>query len=175
MPKVFTQADEGTLSLIRDRKAQFYDCLNTAGVTFSVLMVENHGSGPPISAGGYPALACVAKTSQHQRAAGSPDIIFQIDAKRWLEMTEDQRAALVDHELHHIELTEDGDAPEGFALDPQGRPKITMRKHDYQFGWFTAIAERHGANSPEVTQARIMWSEDGQRLFPFLAEKLELT
>lgn len=172
--KTFTTAPDEVLEIIRHRRAEFYKQLDEAGVTFAVLMVKKDGSGPALSAGGYPALAMIGKQAQHIRAAGGADVLLQIDLKRWAEMEPGQRIALIDHELHHLEVHEDTDASTGFELDPQGRPKITIRKHDYQFGWFTEIAARHGKNSPEVTQARLMWDEDGQRLFPFLEENLQL-
>jgi len=173
--KTYTEAPESVLEIIRERRETHYKHLDEAGVTFSVLMVEKNGSGPAISSGGYPALAQVRKQSQQARASGGADVLLEIDAKRWAEMDGNQQIALIDHELHHLETVRDDDEANGFKLDPQGRPVIKMRKHDYQFGWFSAIAERHGLNSPEVTQARMMWDEDGQRLFPFLEEKLTLT
>ena len=46
--------------------------------------------------------------------------------------------------------------------DAQGRPKIKLRKHDFQVGWFHEIARRHGEHSVEVRQCRELVSEQGQ-------------
>jgi len=42
-----------------------------------------------------------------------------------------------------------------------------MRKHDHQFGWFDAVAQRHGEASPEVRQARVLMESSGQLYFDF--------
>ena len=33
--------------------------------------------------------------------------------------------------------------------DDLGRPKLTLRAHDLQFGWFNVIVERHGTDRRE--------------------------
>jgi hypothetical protein len=38
--------------------------------------------------------------------------------------------------------------------DDLDRPKLRVRKHDHQFGWFDSIARRHGPASFEVQQYR---------------------
>ncbi len=75
----------------------------------------------------------------------------------------------MDHELTHLELAEKEGAP---VLDDGGRPKLKMRLHDYEFGWFTEVAERHKENAIEVQQARALIDGDGQVYFPFLADEM---
>jgi len=41
-----------------------------------------------------------------------------------------------------------------------------MKPHDFQFGWFTVIAERHGRASQECQQAKSIVVIAGQFYFP---------
>lgn len=129
-------------------------------------LFASNDTGDAVSHGGYPALAVVRIVNLKDRTKGMGDAEITIDAAKYLRMTPEQQDALLDHELHHLIVMRDDD---GLAkLDDQGRPRFKMRKHDWQMGWFTEIAERHGMNSVEVTQAKMMWDDANQSLFPFL-------
>lgn len=170
--KRYSPIDTETRERINERITANYSDLDEEGVTINAMFVTSN-EGPALMVGGYPALACVRATSQKERAAGMADVELLIQSATWAEMTPEQKDALLDHELHHLIIETDpetGDTKE----DPQGRPKIKMRKHDYQMGWFTEIARRHGMNSPEVTQARLVFDNDGQALFPFIDAQLRL-
>jgi hypothetical protein len=67
---------------------------------------------------------------------------------------------LIDHELTHL-------AKKGTIFDPLDRPKLSMRLHDHQFGWFDQIAKRHGRASIEVKQVRAFFESSGQMYFDF--------
>jgi hypothetical protein len=64
-------------------------------------------------------------------------------------------------------MVEDGEGKETPAFDALDRPKLAMRKHDHQFGWFDEVAQRHGEASPEVRQARVLMEKSGQLYFDF--------
>ena len=53
------------------------------------------------------------------------------------------------------------------VLDECARPKLKLKKHDRQFGWFDKIAERHGHASGEVRQALKLFTEARQLYFDF--------
>lgn len=55
--------------------------------------------------------------------------------------------------------------------DDLGRPKLKMRKHDVEIGWFKIIAERHGAHSIERQQAKIIFDTMGQSFWPGLVSQ----
>lgn len=130
------------------------------------ILIATSDNGPAVAVGGYPALACIRVLNIKDRVKGNGDAEITIDASAYEKMSSAQQDALIDHELAHLLLCRD---EEGAALfDDHDRPKLKMRKHDYQFGWFTEIARRHGQNSVEVTQAKILWQEDGQSFFPTL-------
>ncbi len=124
--------------------------------------------GPAITHGGYPAIGLCKIVGLKDRAMGRGDVEIQLDQRVWDGMTEAQRDALLDHELQHIGIMRDKD--DNIKTDDLNRPRLHCKKHDYQFGWFTCIAERHGLASPEVVQAKMLWDENGQAFFPMLME-----
>lgn len=108
--------------------------------------------GPAVLLGGYQCAAVVRVLNLKDRTAGRGDCEIVIDGDRWDTWGDDEKAALIDHELEHLELKTDKDG--GVIRDDLGRPKLRLRKHDYQFGWFDSIARRHGPASFEVQQYR---------------------
>ena len=112
---------------------------------------------------GVRALAIARKIPLKDRAMGRGDCEVSIDHDHWEAIDDRERRALLDHELHHFAVKID---KRGLVRDDLGRPVINIRKHDYEFGWFRVIAERHAAASVEVQQAAKMFSESGQAFWP---------
>lgn len=100
---------------------------------------------------------------------GRGDAEITIDNQWWEESTEEEKRALLDHELHHIALKID---KRGIVRDDLGRPKIQMRNHDLEIGWFKVIAARHGDNSQERLQAKHAMNNMGQYFWPEIAGKM---
>jgi hypothetical protein len=98
------------------------------------------------------------------RSKGQGDAEITIDGDWWGEATDEQQRALLDHELHHFALKTNRAGMVQF--DDLKRPLLRMRKHDYEFGWFTIIAERHGKASVECQQAREIKEMAGQFYWP---------
>ena len=165
MSKTYDNAPDEVIEQINDLLELYHPKLKEAGVTIHALMAHSTG-GDAVSVGGYPALACVRIISLKDRVKGMKDVEIVIDAERFDELTEPQRLALLDHELHHLETVPDEGG--GCKRDDASRPKLVMRRHDVQFGWFKTIAERHGSNSPEQIQAKTLIDKHGQSFFPFL-------
>jgi len=84
-----------------------------------------------------------------------------IDGDWWEAAPEKEQLAVLDHEFTHIAVSSDD--------DDLGRPKIELRYHDYEFGWFRSVAERHGKASQECQQMAAIVEESGQFLLPFQA------
>jgi hypothetical protein len=61
--------------------------------------------------------------------------------------------AVIDHELRHLMLAKNKRTGE-IQRDDEGRPKLRIRPHDFEFGWFARTAELYGEESYEVSQAR---------------------
>jgi len=116
---------------------------------------------------GVKALGLARKLSLKDRAMGRGDAEVTLDRDHWMKISEDEQRALLDHELHHLSVKSD---KRGLVRDDLGRPVIVIRDHDYEFGWFRIIAERHGRASIERQQASVMLSESGQLFWPALTK-----
>jgi hypothetical protein len=150
-------------------EAHHSDVLN-AGVTIDWLYAKNP-KGPALKHHGVPAFAICRIVNVKDRVKGNADVEICIDEGKYVDMPDAQKNALLDHELQHIMVVRDKEGM--FKQDVVKRPKLELRMHDYDLGWFTVIAERHGPSSIEVYQARMIWQENGQAYFPMLNESAE--
>lgn len=144
-----------------------------AKVSVGALFVfDDEGGDQVLKHNGYWAAAVVSITPIKQRALGIADAIIVIDRSCWTSMSQARRDALIDHELTHLEhVHRDATAtePAGPMYDAVNRPKLAMRRHDHQLGWFDEVATRHGEHSTEVIQARQLVSTTQQLYFNFAA------
>lgn len=106
-------------------------------------------TGDGITVRGRAALACIRITKLEERVAGRGDAIIHIDGDKYKQWTPKHFDAILDHELTHLELTDEV-FPE---YDDAGRLRLRMRPHDFEVGWFAEVAERHGEFSAEAQQA----------------------
>lgn len=145
------------------------------GVTIGTVFVfdDEESSKQVLRHGGYGAYATARITPLRERALGVDDAIITIDRASWLNFKGSQAEALLDHELYHLERVIDPDKPkpEQKQIDSLGRPRLKIRRHDRQFGWFDEIARRHGDNSLEVRQAKLLMAETQQLYFDFEKSK----
>lgn len=146
---IYEKADKDIHDLVSAMMVKFHGPLSDAGVTVDVLWASSC-EGRPVKAHGYPALAVIKINSYRLRVQGHADAEITLDKKEWEVLSMQQREALIDHELEHLDLKLDKDG--GVVRDDLERPQMSLRKHDHQFGWFDAVAERHGVNSQEVIQ-----------------------
>lgn len=116
---------------------------------------------PAIVHNGYPAAGLCKINSLIDRALGLGDVRILLDHDQWESFNPRTQAAVLDHELEHVILRDE--------RDDLGRPKIKMKKHDVQAGWFRAVAERHGAHSLERIQAKMVYDASGQAFWPDMA------
>jgi hypothetical protein len=122
---------------------------------------------PALKLAGYPCLATIKIRGPKDRGEGRGDAMLTIDGYRWDELDLEEKFALLDHELTHLELDCDGKG--NVKRDDYGRPKLTIRLHDHQFGWFDAVAMRHGESSIEVQQFATFRDGSGQLYWEFAA------
>lgn len=144
---------------------EYHDELH--GVTVGALFAfDLEGTEPVLKHQGYAAWAVARITPLRDRALGVPDALVTVDRMIWLTLSPRQRNALIDHELTHLTrvLDDDTGLPKSDALD---RPKLKIRLHDHQMGWFDEIAQRHGDASPEIIQAKRLIAQSGQLYFDF--------
>lgn len=126
-----------------------------------------------LSKGGIKALGITRKIPLKDRALGRGDAEISLDGDWWKTVGEEEQAALLDHELHHIAVKSDKNG--NVQYDDLGRPKLNLRKHDVEIGWFKCIAERHGAASQERIQAKRIMDDQGQYYWPGIAPTIEIS
>lgn len=169
----YTKCDKSVQEMANGLMGRFetHALLVKAGVTIDFLFAHakvDESSNEPIGFAlkhhGYRALGICRKLSLKDRAAGRSDAEIVIDGDWWRDAGDEEREALLDHELHHMAVcVNDSDA---VLRDDLGRPRLNIRKHDFQVGWFHVIAERHNKWSIERQQARALMSSSGQLYWP---------
>ncbi|AHF94046.1 hypothetical protein OPIT5_04030 [Opitutaceae bacterium TAV5] len=161
--KTYSKAPEEAYDRVAELVRRFYPEIDKHKLRIDLLMVASDKEGAALKHQGYPANAVVRAVPQKERAKkGNGDVEIVIDYVRYEKMTSEEKDALLDHELYHIEIQYNDD---GVKLDGQHRPVVKMKKHDRQLGWFDEIARRHGEHSCEVRQARGIVEETGQLYF----------
>jgi hypothetical protein len=167
--KTYDQAPDEVRERVTVLMKRFHPDLEFVQLRVDLLMASTDAEDAhAVTLGGYPCLAVVKIVGPKERAKGCGDAEIVIDRDAYEAMTEKQRDALLDHELYHLEITRDKlGRPK---RDDHQRPKLKMRKHDFQFGWFAEIARRHQENSFEVKQARAFAEEHSQLFFGFTIE-----
>lgn len=170
MSTTLKPAEADVIDLSAKIVSETFPELEKAGVTFCHLMASNP-EGPALKLHGHPCAAIVRPISYKDRVKGMADVEIQICFEEWENLTPEERAGLLDHELEHVQVVyKDGE----LQTDKLGRPKITMKPHDFECGWFKGTAERRGAAAPEVMQAKRLLERFGGVFFPGMRQELEL-
>lgn len=125
--------------------------------------------GPAIKHGGYAVAADIRIQPKALRALGLGAVLLRIDADKWPDLKDEEKDALLDHELYHLVPRRESDEPEApWKNDDLGYPMFAgMRMHDVEVGWFVEVAKRRGFASVEVQQAKKISDKWGQFLFNF--------
>jgi hypothetical protein len=148
---------------------------NLTDVTLEGLFVfdDEQSSEPVLKHQGYAAAATIKITSVKDRALGGADAVMTIDRATWAGLSAAQKDALIDHELYHLEWLHDNEGKP--KSDVLGRPKLGMRRHDLQIGFFAEILKRHGDASFEAKQTRQMFAVVAQMDFDFQGPQVTMT
>lgn len=168
---LFDEAPHAVTEVIEEMIDKFHGQLRDHGVIIDALRAfaktDRNGDpvGPALKHNGYQAAAVVRITPYKLRVQGHGDAEITVDGDRWPEWSPQEQRAIIDHELQHLELMFDREG--GLLRDDLGRPRLKMRLHDHQFGWFDAIARRHGPASVEVQQFKHMIENHRQLYFEF--------
>lgn len=158
--------DEATI-LLAEVIEQYHPLLHEEKVRVEIVWIEDDLDPRPLKHHGVPAMAVAKVIPLKDRYLGRGDAEITIDRQQYEELeNERQRKALLDHELEHFRLKRD--AFGSVAQDGAGRPKLTTRHHDVQFGWFRIVAERWKEDSMERLQAKRIEKEYGQAFFEFM-------
>lgn len=165
--KTYSKAPDEVYDRAKHIIKLFYPHLQDAGLRIDILSIAGDDEEVPVlTHQGYGAAAVVRIVDVKGRTMGRGDAEIVIDECCWLKMDPAEKDALLDHEIHHILLRTVGKSSV-VILDERGRPKLKLKKHDRQFGWFDEIAKRHGHASGEVKQAMRIVAEARQIYFDF--------
>ena len=126
--------------------------LHAEGVTITALIARSE-DGPALKVGGREALGCIRVTKLTERTLGLGDALMILDGESMPAWSSMRLQAVIDHELRHLVLSKSKKTGE-IQRDDEGRPKLRIRPHDFEFGWFARTAELYGEESYEVSQAR---------------------
>lgn len=165
MSKSYQQTNEldAMIAKLIEEKPYHKD-LHVTGATVQVLFYHG-GDIAPLTHRGVTCFACIELVPLKYRTLGLLDATIIIDWEQWKTMDELRQIALVDHELYHLQIKKLKDGSN--ATDDLGRPKMFMRPHDIEIGWFVEIAKEHKEASIEVMQATSMATTYRQQLFRF--------
>ncbi len=126
--------------------------LHAAGVTITALIARSE-EGPAIKVRGSEAAGSIRITKLAERTLGLGDALMTLDGESMIAWSSKRLQAVIDHELRHLMLAKNKKTGQ-IQLDDEGRPKLRIRPHDFEFGWFARTAELYGEESYEVSQAR---------------------
>ena len=132
------------------------------GLLFACATRDKNGEpkGPAVKHNGWPAAATVRIVNHKDRVAGLPDVQIVVDGDKWSEWEEKTQRATLHHELEHIELQYDQEG--NLKTDDCFRPKVKLRPHDFQLGWFHNIIEkyeRHAFEAQALFEAAKQWHQ----------------
>jgi hypothetical protein len=102
------------------------------------------------------------KASDCDRALKDYDFAILLNEAVWLELTADQRKALMDHQLCHCEVQRS--AVGEIVENDEGKTVYRTRKHDVEE--FTEIGNRHGSWTPNMKALIEQISDKGQMPLP---------
>jgi hypothetical protein len=166
MPTSYQIADDDVLRLTARVMKQCHPRLHEAGIKVGILFASNP-DGDAVTHGGYPALAKIKPVPLKDRVSKEWDAEMVIDESAYRALREEQREALLDHELSHITTIEmkptelkaarayDPEAP-SWKLDDLGRPKLRSVKGDWNVGdGFGQVVARHGEMAIEYENIRL--------------------
>lgn len=166
MPTVYSMATEEVHGVLAAVMEQYHGGLHDAEVTvdclFAYAATDKNGdpTGPALKKNNYPCVALIKVTNHKDRVKGAADVELCIDGLHWEELSYEERAALIDHELEHLEY--DGDRDDG------DRPKLKIRPHDREIGWFDAVVRRHGRAALECQALGVLNEATRQMDLPFM-------
>lgn len=149
--KTYEKAPDEVHDRVAALIARFYPEFKTVRLKLDLIMASTDAEdGHAVALNGYPCQAVVKIIGLKERTMGRGDAEIVIDAENYDSLTDAEKDALLDHELYHLDPQRNKSGK--WKTDDQGRIVLKMRKHDRQFGWFDAIARRHGKASAEVIQ-----------------------
>ena len=148
----FSIANEEINLTIQKVMKENHGDLHAEGVTITAMIARSE-EGPAIKVRGCEAAGCIRITKLMERTLGLGDAVMILDGERLDAWSSKRLQAVIDHELRHLVLAKNKKTGQ-IQRDDEGRPKLRIRPHDFEFGWFARTGELYGEESYEVSQAR---------------------
>ena len=143
----YEKCDGQTIQLLGQLIGKYHSPIKEAAVTFDLVFASKEDKDgnplPAVKLHGVAASAKVKITTLEDRARGIADVKIVIDRNQWNSAKPETRAAILDHELTHVTLKDEGEE------DDLGRPKLKLRDHDWIAWGFDSIVERYKEFSPD--------------------------
>lgn len=165
MATTYSQAGEANLELLRSTIDRHHLRLDQVGVTVGLMEARNL-DGPALKDRGREVLAVTRVNSLRDRAEGKPDATITIDAVEFAALPHERKVAILDRALTALELVVDEKAG-GLKRDDLGRPKLKLRRPDYQTSGYWDVIDRHGKEAQESQDYQTLNKEFSQRCFPW--------
>lgn len=137
------------------------------GMVFTSASKNDHGEPTckAVTFAGTGVVAKVRRVTPKERLWCDADVMIEVDADRWASMSEEERTAVVDHELTHVELARAKDG--SVKLTEDLRPAIKFRPDDWMLTGFREVIERHGKSAIEAQSLHEVGERVGQLVFEF--------
>lgn len=162
----FSLPDDAANALLVKAVETWHPDLAENKVRVQMLFADTDGDGPAVRHGGYPAIATIRVVPLRDRLTKGYDAEMLVSRPDWDLMTAKHKLALLDHELSHLEvIRKEVKQPRGrgrprkdevvekeyvVAFDDLGRPKLKLRKGDWNAGdGFSEVVYRHGDYAAE--------------------------
>jgi len=168
MPTTFQLAEEGVTRLLNRAMREYHPRLSDAGVKVGIIMAYNP-DGPAIKRTGHGVLAQIKPIPLKDRLTKGYDAELLIDEREYRDLRPEQRLALMDHELRHLDTIdlspkgpgvarlENPNAP-AWKTDDIGRPKLRSVPGNWDAGdGFRDVVSRHGADAIEYRNLKAAW------------------
>jgi Putative phage metallopeptidase len=125
----------------------------TTALAIKAVKVRHEKRGmPALKKGGVPKCGLIDVVAEKNRTTEGPDVLIQLDAADWEEMSHEDRLGLISSLLRSLDFGGVLMGQEGAwqpLLDSLDRPKVRILPPDFEVsGYFETIAI-HGDSSPE--------------------------
>lgn len=165
----FVRAGAQDIAILNSVLKDYHE--NLSGVKVDFLFAErvtkHHETRPALNKDGRAIAAKIQITSLQDRARGIADAKLIVDMFEWTRLSDTRKAALLDHEVTHLQPvfyrpTKKNHYDESQKRDDLGRPMLKIRPHDWVITGFEEVVKRHGEASYEVHQFRQFEEDYGQ-------------
>lgn len=129
-----TKIGEGAYALLEKARVAWHDHLRDAEIVLAWMI------GKKADRDGRITLGRCRKVGELDRQLQQADLVIVLNQEYWTSFNEEQRLALLDHELCHADVAIDSDNEP--KVDGHQRKQFRLRKHDIEE--FSAVVKRHG-------------------------------